>query len=415
MPPSPPTNTLPSAEELAELLEMLYPDPPLVDIITLAEFKFRYRFSGLGVGAVAAMERAQRITRAIGDYDQMGLSEFYNGLIYLHEGQFLGAWPCFAEARRYWDFDNRATAVCLAQFAQGVAQHGAFHYELALNHYGKADRCLARIPKDGVTGEQGPFDHALRTLLAASRESAIRQLRLMDEGSDPAEGNRRINLDKPPVPPPSPPPTDEDESTAVMPPPEQQPAPRPASTPAVDLPIFRLSTASAKTASEQEPAQPEMDTAQETAVSFIPIPGHDNIAPHLIWMKPDPSSWEEVQAFLPDIGAEDYILVDRDIENYIFKPGDLIIVDNKQGAGSVPVEPQQPPLATRYPAPIYLGKIEQPPDVPVVDGQGAADTGNGRVRMSSDGERPLYAEDIIGIVVGIWLGLAVTPRPADTD
>lgn len=414
MPPFP-TDTLPSAEELAGLLEMLYPDPPLVDIITLAEFKFRYRFSGLGVGAVAAMERAQRITRAIGDYDQMGLSEFYNGLIYLHEGQFLGAWPCFTEARRYWDFENRATAVCLAQFAQGVAQQGAFHYELALNHYGKADRCMGRFPVDDVTGEYGQFWRALRNLLAASRESAIRQLRLIDEGPDPAAGNRRINLDKPPAPPAPPPPADEKASTAVTPPPEQPPAPRPASTPAVDLPIIRLSTASAKTASEQEPAQPEMDTAEGTAVSFIPIPGHDNIAPHLIWMKPDPSSWEEVQAFLPDIRAEDYILVDRDIENYIFKPDDLIIVDNKQGEGSVPVRPQQPPMATRYPAPIYLGRIEQPPDVPASDGQEAADTGNGRVRMSSDGERPLYAEDIIGIVVGIWLGLAVTPRPVDTD
>ncbi|MBK7178409.1 MAG: hypothetical protein IPH82_14705 [Chloroflexi bacterium] len=411
--PSSPTYTFPSAEELEGLLEMLYPDPPLVDIITLTEFKFRYRFSGLGVGAVAAMERAQRITRAIGNYDQMGLSEFYNGLIYLHDGQFLGAWPCFAEARRYWDFDNRATAVCLAQFAQGVAQHGAFHYELALNHYGKADRCMARFPIDDVTGEQGPFWRALRTLLAASRQSAIRQLRLIDEGPDSSAANRRIILDKPPVPPPSPPPTEEDESTAVMPPPEQQPAPRPASTPAVDLPIFKLSSTGAKPVNEQVRARSE-DIEEETAVPFIPIPGHDNHSPYLIWMKPEPSSWEEVQAFLPDIHAEDYILVDRDIENYIFKPGDLIIVDNKQGAGSVPVEPQQPPLATRFPAPIYLGKIERPPDAPIVDGPEAANTANGRVRVSLQDERPLYAEDIIGIVVGIWLGLAVTPRPSGT-
>ena len=411
--PSSPTYTFPSAEELEGLLEMLYPDPPLVDIITLTEFKFRYRFSGLGVGAVAAMERAQRITRAIGNYDQMGLSEFYNGLIYLHDGQFLGAWPCFAEARRYWDFDNRATAVCLAQFAQGVAQHGAFHYELALNHYGKADRCMARFPIDDVTGEQGPFWRALRTLLAASRQSAIRQLRLIDEGPDSSAANRRIILDKPPVPPPSPPPTEEDESTAVMPPPEQQPAPRPASTPAVDLPIFKLSSTGAKPVNEQVRARSE-DIEEETAVPFIPIPGHDNHSPYLIWMKPEPSSWEEVQAFLPDIHAEDYILVDRDIENYIFKPGDLIIVDNKQGAGSVPVEPQQPPLATRFPAPIYLGKIERPPNAPIVDGPEAANTANGRVRVSLQDERPLYAEDIIGIVVGIWLGLAVTPRPSGT-
>ena len=411
--PSSPTYTFPSAEELEGLLEMLYPDPPLVDIITLTEFKFRYRFSGLGVGAVAAMERAQRITRAIGNYDQMGLSEFYNGLIYLHDGQFLGAWPCFAEARRYWDFDNRATAVCLAQFAQGVAQHGAFHYELALNHYGKADRCMARFPIDDVTGEQGPFWRALRTLLAASRQSAIRQLRLIDEGPDSSAANRRIILDKPPVPPPSPPPTEEDESTAVMPPPEQQPVPRPAPTPAVDLPIFKLSSTGAKPVNEQVRARSE-DIEEETAVPFIPIPGHDNHSPYLIWMKPEPSSWEEVQAFLPDIHAEDYILVDRDIENYIFKPGDLIIVDNKQGAGSVPVEPQQPPLATRFPAPIYLGKIEQPPNAPIVDGPEAANTANGRVRVSLQDERPLYAEDIIGIVVGIWLGLAVTPRPSGT-
>lgn len=107
--------------------------------------------------------------------------------------------------------------------------------------------------------------------------------------------------------------------------------------------------------------------------------------------------------------ADAHILVDRRIEQYVFRHNDLVIVDDEAGSGIVPVQPEQPPLATRYPAPIYLGKIEEPPDHAAFTG---AATPQGTVKLSPDSERPLYAEHIIGIVVGIWFGLDVQQRPS---
>ena len=106
----------PSAEVLQELVEHLYPEPSVVDVLTLDQFVFRYKFSGLGATAVADMERAQRITRSVGDHGQIGLAEYHIGLIYLHWGQFLGAIKYFDDALRHWQFVKNDSASSLALY-----------------------------------------------------------------------------------------------------------------------------------------------------------------------------------------------------------------------------------------------------------------------------------------------------------
>jgi len=413
MPSSLPADALPTAEDLEVLLEMLYPELPLVDILTLSDFKFRYRFSGLGVGAVTAIERAQRITRAIGNYDQMGLSEFHNGLIYLHERQFLGALPYFAEARRYWDFENRAPAVCLAHFAQGVAQHGAYHFERALSHYGKVEKCMAQFPVDDATGELGAFWRALQARLVSSRESVRRQLRNLEEGIGLDGPARHIAVTPEPPPAPIISPLEDNTPHPLLPPaptplapmpPARRPSSSSSAVPPAGVPIIRL------LGGTTPPLETQADSEGETAVprAPTPIPSHQNTDGHLIWMRPDPADWPEVHAFLPDIRADAYILVDRRINAYAFRHNDLVIVDDDEGAGIVPVQPQQSPTATRYPSPIFLGKIEEPPLASGTPSGPAAPKGT--VKLSPDSERPLFAEDIIGIVVGIWFGIDVQKR-----
>mgnify|MGYP001434178301 CR=1 FL=1 len=162
------------------------------------------------------------------------------------------------------------------------------------------------------------------------------------------------------------------------------------------LPIIKLSP---ETAVHREPDSPPSPAAP------VPIPDHQNLSDHLIWMKPDPADWPQVQTLFPDISAETRILVDRRFGNYPIRPGDLVIVDDAAGAGIVPVQPEQPPMATRYPSPIFLGKIEHPPPPNQIARAQGADHGKGSVKLSPDQERPLYADDIIGIVIGIWVGL----------
>ena len=438
--PAIPNENLSSVDDLEALLEMLYPDPPLVDILTLKDFKFRYPFSGLGAGAVAAMERAQRVTRAIGNYEQMALSEFYNGLIYLYSGQFLGALPAFAEARRYWDFEDQTPAVCLAYFAQGVAQQGAYHYERALSQYGKAEKRLAQFPVDDLTGGLGAYWRALRGQLAASRQSLLRQMRHLEEGTASDGQARRIPIDTA-VPSPPATPADGETPTPIM---TQTPERRPSSTPifaaaasraTADLPIFNLTVGAPLAPGSDEKTEPQADLGGETAVpppavhtavpatvpatvpaavpaATTPLPAHQNLDNHLIWVKPNPASWPEVRALFPDISTDAHILVDRRISQYPIRHGDLVIVDDEVGAGIVPVQAEQPPLATHYPSPIFLGKIESPPPLKNQDVAAmGANQGQGSVRLSPDEERPLYVEDIIGIVIGIWVGLKVRQQP----
>lgn len=398
---SPPT--LP--ERLQALLETLFPDPPLVDILTLHDFTYRYPFTRLGARAVKEIERSQRITRASGDYQQMGLSEFYAGLIHLHEGQFLGAAHYFVEARRFWTFGGSVTAVCLTHLAQGIAQQEAHYDEAALSRYGQAERCLRRFPLDDTLGRDAAFVAECRALLTECREKLTQRMRAPDEGEAAERAVPRLTLTGREAAP-----ADGSSTVAEVTPPPVGARPAPRMTinqPPAALPIFNLRAQPASSALLVAGA--EETGAEETAVVAIPpIPGHQNNQPYLIWYKTNPNEGFVVQDWLPDIPANAYVLVDTRVDQYYYKSGDLVIVNSERAQGQIPVH-LDPPSAPPPPEPIFLGELEKPPPE-VSSGQVVADSGS--VKLAPDQETPLYADEIIGIVIGVWVAVALQQRPA---
>ncbi|HFQ93947.1 MAG TPA: hypothetical protein ENK32_08065 [Anaerolineae bacterium] len=133
-----------AVDQLAELLDALFPDPDL-NIFTLRDFQNRYILTGLGDLASREIEQSQRINRRTRNFSRIGLCEFHVGLIYLFWGDNHGALQQFRLARRQWSFISKPKyAVCLAHFAEGAAQELAYHYEEALSCYGRAQQCLER-------------------------------------------------------------------------------------------------------------------------------------------------------------------------------------------------------------------------------------------------------------------------------
>jgi hypothetical protein len=390
------------ATRLQALLELLFPEPPLVDILTLTDFANRYPFTRLGRLAVAAIEQSQRVTRASGDYGQMGLSEFYAGLIHLHEGQFLGAAHFFAEARRYWMFAGRTTAVCLTHLAQGIAQQGAFQYELALARYGQAERCLRRLLADDLLGRNGEFVAACRTLLSECREELAQRLQAQAEGDLTEREAQRVLVRAKRA-------SQEARTRAESSPAQPSPEPPPDTRPPADRPIVNLRSQPPPPDPAARPEE-EAEREGETTAVFLPppIPGHQNTQPHLVWYKADPVENFDAQTWLPGVTANAHILVDTRIDRYFYNPGDLVIVNSERVNGQIPVRPDEPSVAPIQ-DPIFLGEVEKPPpddrDGPV----GSDDPGS--VRLSPDTEAPLFAEDIIGIVIGVWADFALRQRP----
>lgn len=388
-----PRLTLP--ERLQALLEMLFPEPPLVDILTLNSFTFGYRFSGLGPRAVADIERAQRVTRSSGDYSQMGLSEFYAGLIYLHEGQFLGAAQYFAEARRYWTFGGSATAVCLTHLAQGIAQQESYHYEPALSRYGQAERCLRRFPLGDTLGRDATFVAECRALLAECREELAARLKAQSEGDVTEREARRVTL---------PPASSAEQDSAPVELPTNQAA-TPDTRPPADLPIVRLRSQIPLLAPEV--VAEETGEGQTTAVFLpTPIPGHQNTQPHLVWYKIELPEEVDPQTWLPGLPAHAHALVDTRISR-LYRKGDWVIVNSERVDGQIPVRPDEPAHAPVQ-DPIFLGEVEKPPPDNQNGRFGPEDSGS--VRLSPDTEAPLFVEDIIGIVIGVWADFTLRQR-----
>jgi hypothetical protein len=399
-----PTETLivpPLAEGLHGLVKLLYSEPSVVDVLTLDQFIFRYKFSGLGATAVADMERAQRITRAVGDHGQIGLAEFHIGLIYLHWGQFFGAIKYFEDAQRYWQFAKLDVAVSLAQFAQGVCQHHAYHYENALANYGKVQRTLIKVESNGV-GRLSVYMPQIESNLAACREDVVQKIRTLGEGEP--------TTFRAPLPPASAAsdtddqPTKRDDETAVSdittprtPTSQVRVAPLPIShLPPVSFSEFRP---------EQSLVTEEISTVPQVK-SFIskqsPIPQHANQSDSLVWY--EVADREELDSFLPNIQADTVLLVDTHTELYTCAENDLVIVNPADAEGSISLTPQQ--AIGKRPTRIYLAEVEEQfsfkRDPITADIQFTTEEVSKVKINANQPDLPIFAEDIIGIVIGIW-------------
>jgi hypothetical protein len=396
-------HALPTAAELQQLVEHLYPEPGVVDILTLEQFKYRYRLSGLGATAVADMERAQRITRDTGDHEQIGLAEFHIGLIYLHWGQPHGAIPYFIDAQRHWTFARRRSAACLAQFAQGVAQQHAYQYEAALSSYGKAGRLLSRIEVNAPPPATA-FREAFRPCLARCRQGLVEKIRAFGEG-EPAAFH---------LPPREPEPPIGERPTRHIP--ETDAVRTTDGRPAAPLPQINMGVRRETPTPPDSPPpndtppddEPPSEPVPANGSPVSPIPGHPNGSAHLRWY--GVVDRQDLEEFLPAIQAESMLLVDTRTDRYVCLPGDLVIVDQEEREGSIQVESQQPsPQSPRRR--IYLAEVDERLSFTrseAGDIRFAPDKAEeiGKIKLTpNQNDFPIYAEDIIGIVIGIWSNL----------
>lgn len=399
----------PSAEGLQRLVELLYPEPGVVDILTLDQFIFRYKFSGLGATAVADMERAQRITRSVGDHGQIGLAEFHIGLIYLHWGQFLGAIKYFDDAQRHWQFAKQDPAVSLAQFAQGVCRHHAYHYENALANYGKVQRTLANIEANG-SAPPPDFLADMKSVLKACRDDVVLKIRTLGEGEPTTF---RVPIPEEEAPPPdvmNEPPTRE--MAGNDPEPASSPPPANTSSRLVPEPIIKLQTRASDSQMGATTTLDEADSLVPIILEKSPIPQHANESNHLVWYHV--TDREDLESFLPDIQIETALLVDTRTDLYTCGEGDLVIVDQQDAEGSIPLKPQQETKGVPFTR-IYLAEVDEEfsftrnLETGIIEFDSEKNEEVGKVKITADqADFPIYAEEIIGIVIGIWSKLHPT-------
>ncbi|MCP4427463.1 MAG: hypothetical protein GY803_23485 [Chloroflexi bacterium] len=337
---------------LSNLLEALYPDSDSLnpDILRLDDFKFRYQRTGLGPLAVAAIEQAQRMTRAIGNFEDVGLCEFHIGLIYLHWKDYRGAAQQFKEARHQWSFVNKTAAVCLAYFAEGLSHQYVHAYETALIRYGKVEQALRRIGFEPSPNNRDKFVKDLRKEVDEAQEQSREALK---EQMAPDENS-----------------ASEDETA-----PEDEAAPE------------------SETAVENEATVPPpiLPLHPPSSQENLPIPGHDRADDQYLWYR--------VRIRRPDIlfaniKEQGWLLVNRNMDNHAFKKEDLLVIASDDHDVSIVLEPHS--SDSQHFHRICLARVA--PDEISFTREG------GRVQFSSKLEQiPVDYQDLFGYVVGLWL------------
>jgi hypothetical protein len=333
---------------LSDLLACLYPEPG-PDILTLDDFKLRYRLTGLGPLAVGAIQQAQRINRDTGRFNEIGLCEFHVGLIYLDWADYQGAVQQFREARVQWSFIDKTAAICLTHLAEGLAQHHRYAYEAALSQYGKVESCQKRIKFEPSAGRRNGFvaqlDGALQTAQEAARVVLWEPTPFLPVGE----------IDEV-----------EDGETAVPPPPEEEPQ---SESIGVSPPIF----------SQQK----------QTDLPFpFPIPQNGE----LTWYQAIVKRHDPI---FPEITKSGWLLVHRPEDDPKIKENSLVVIasDDPDTKASITLEPLNNEKQVFHR--IYLARKEF---------EGPFYRTENQVTLSSEIRHvPVDIEQILGYVVGMWL------------
>ncbi len=341
--PLPPSVTL-----LSELLTCLYPEPG-PDILTLDDFKLRYRLTGLGPLAIGAIQQAQRINRDTSRFNEIGLCEFHIGLIYLDWADYQGAIQQFREARVQWSFIDKTAAICLTHLAEGLAQHHRYDYEAALSQYGKVESCQKRIKFEPSAGSRNGFvarlDGALQTAQEAARVALWEPTPFLPVGE----------IDEV-----------EDEATAVSPPPEEEPQ---SESIGVLPPVF--------------PQQ-----KQTGLPSPFPLPQNGK----LTWYQAIVKRHDPI---FPEITKSGWLLVHQPEGDPKIKENSLVVIasDDPDTKASITLEPHNDG-EPGFPR-IYLARKEFEGPFSITENQ---------VTLSSEIRHiPVDIEHILGYVVGLWL------------
>lgn len=337
---------------LSELLAHLYPEPG-PDILTLDDFKRRYRLTGLGPLAIGAIQQAQRINREAGRFNEMGLCEFHIGLIYLDWNDYQGASQQFREARLQWALVDKTAAVCLAYLAEGLAQHHRYAYEAALSLYGKAESCQKRIKFEPASENRDGFvTHLNETLEMAQKKARDALWEESPTLTLPTDESREEDAEEK-VEEPSAAATSE---KRVTPPHRGQPS----------------------------PVLPEKSTS--------PIIEHSNSSHQLTWYK---VIAKRSDPLFEEIKKSGWLLVRKpEVKQEVKKNALLVVANNDPDTkASVTLEPlgHHKPSFPR----IYLARTEL---------EGPFTRTENQVKLSSEIRHvPVNIEHILGYVVGLWL------------
>ncbi len=165
------------AEALDKLLQIIYPKPYGLDILTRELIKKRFQFTQFGRLAQEAIDRSERIVMASNDYDQMGLFAFQVGLIYLEYGSHRGAAEQFVQARTKWSFASKTAGECLALYGQAKAMQVVYQLERAAILVNRAERKTRRLEMSPPSAEHALFAEELLAAIAQTQKELDEQLR----------------------------------------------------------------------------------------------------------------------------------------------------------------------------------------------------------------------------------------------
>ena len=337
-----------AVNQIAELIEFLFPDPS-PNVFTLADFRNRYKITGLGKRAIAAIEQSERINRNTGNSDQFGLCKFYVGLIYLYAGDHRGAIEQFRAACQKWEFgknDLVFEAKALAHYAEGVAQQLVYHYEDALIAFSNAEHDLHRSSTWNASHEKAKEIKKILSAYIQKRQTEIHQALWQAESHADKLANEA-----------------EEHGAKGQ----------------------RSST---------QPAQPDTPNEGKTAPNpavkqyFYTLPESIEYEACCQWYKVQKSNPD----YLPQPEKGTLLLVDHQIEKHVCRENDLILVGTNNENLVVPVTPlkeQTSPFSRIHlTTPQLVGLFTRTPPKPV--------------SLYDVREIPGSNDKIIGIVVGFW-------------
>jgi hypothetical protein len=373
-----------AAKLLEFLVELLYPhaDEENPEIIRLRDIERRYPLTRLQANGPArqALAQSRRINRSQRQLRQLGLCEFYTGLIFLYyNGDSHRAVTQFTEARIQWGLMNEALSVILSHYGQGLAHYHDGDYEAALRQFANVERQLQRTH---FSHGQERFLPLLRHYLDEDKTVLLRALwpDEIEPQSTPAQ--TRTPASSAPVSPPqvSPAPPPASETAAPPPPPDADARPR------------------AEDGRQPAQAAPPVDQMNVPT----PIPGHFMRDRRYVWYE----VVERSGHFLKDVRQGALLLVDNKPEVTAKRPGTSVIVSSEQEqiSGCVQVKPfgegnEIVPRVRIH----YLGRILGR-DVRIDSARFRRDTSSGNVTLQMDSNQriEIHEDRIIGVVVGMW-------------
>ena len=369
-----------AVNQIAELIEFLFPDPS-PNVFTLSDFLNRYKITGLGKRAITAIEQSQRINRNTGDADQLGLCEFYVGLIYLYSGDYRGAIKQFRIAPEKWNFsksDLIFEAKALAHYAEGVGQQLVYHYEDALIAYTNAEHGLQRSLTWNPSQEKAKEFKEILSRYIKNQQNTIHKILWQVESSSP-ESTTAEQKDET---------REQEHQTKNQPFAKEEEGEK---EPQVKEQLFEgKGKEKEDVPNDREPTKQAASDEEPNSIirQFYTMPESAEYREHCKWYRVQQSNKDYLP--LPEKGT--ILLVDHRIKNYTCHEDDLILVGTDDENVINPVTPLGKQLSPfeqiHITTPRLVGVFTRPLQKPIT--------------LHDVKEIPGRDAKIIGIVVGFW-------------